>query len=267
MKNVYVFLFLSLGLLNVCFGQQDVTTLGISLKPIFPTEVFGSTTSNFEDDTLVATLKQENGFIYGFVARHGLTKRFSLEAGINVNNQNYRIQATQTQDGANWDNPFRSMTFEIPLSLLVFVPINDQFFVNASAGLNNQFFPSDIKSANSEFFHQSFRNSWYKPALLINTGVEFRTKKSGYFYVGASYKLPYKKAYTTLLVYGLNANDGIPERRTFTTIKANYFTIDFRYFFHQDPEKKVRKNGNSTQDDIKKRMDEYKKQYNKKAGE
>ena len=265
MKNIFLLLFITLSL--GCFAQKDVTTLGISLKPIFPTEVFGSTTSNFDSDTLLASLKQENGFIYGFVARHGLTKRFSLEAGINVNNQNYRLQATETKDNATWDNSFRSMTFEIPLSILVFVPINDQFFVNASAGLNNQFFPSDIKTANSEFFHQSFRNSWYKPSLLINAGVEFRTTKSGYFYVGASYKLPYKKAYTTLLVYGLNANDGIPERRTFTTIKANYFTVDLRYFFHQDPEKKAKKNGNATQDDIKNRMEEYKKQYNKKAGE
>ena len=249
----------------VSFAQQDVTTLGISVKPIFPTNVFGSTIANFDDDTLQASLTQENGVVYGFVARSGLTNRFSLEAGIHINNQNYRIQAKHVGENASWDNRFRSMTFEIPISFLVFVPVNDKIFVNASVGLNNQFLPSNLLTANTEFYLQSFRNSWYKPSLLINAGVEFRTKNSGYFYLGASYKLPYKKAYTTLLAYGIDANDGLQERRTTTNIKADYFTIDLRYFFHQDPEKKVRTNGNSTQDDRKKRMEEYKKNYNKKA--
>ena len=105
--------------------------------------------------------------------------------------------------------------------------------MNNALGLSIDMFPSDVITSASYFLHSSRRTSFINPALLANLGFEYRTEKSGFFYVGASYHRPFSKFMSTKVKY--DSNNKIAEAETMLT--GSYLTIDFRYFFPETPEK------------------------------
>jgi hypothetical protein len=72
---------------------------------------------------------------------------------------------------------------------------------------------------------------------LANHGYELRTEKKGIFYLGASYHRPFTFIYKSFMFYR-KPNETISG---ILDLSGNYFTIDFRYFFHEDPISKGRK--------------------------
>ena len=77
-------------------------------------------------------------------------------------------------------------------------------------------------------------------------GVEYRTYKSGWFYLGATYHRPFgdiargELTWYDRLNFGTTISGGIP---------GSYLTVDLRYFFHNDPNKERRLKNDSRQRD------------------
>ena len=78
---------------------------------------------------------------------------------------------------------------------------------------------------------------WIIPSLIANIGWEYRTDKSGYIYLGASYHRPFSHMAKEVILYNGNSRF----ERVELNLSGNYITVDIRYFFHEDAEKKKRK--------------------------
>jgi hypothetical protein len=111
--------------------------------------------------------------------------------------------------------------------------------MDVSLGLSLDFFPSDVQSSDEYFKHYGTRKSWLGESVLANLGYEYRTEKSGYFYIGASYHRPFNDIYYSTVAYYRDHNHYTSGQQFL--ISGNYLTLDLRYFFHEDPLKKQKK--------------------------
>lgn len=215
-------------------AQENVTTFGIFYKPVVPMKALDNDEITGEVNQTAFTITPKVSHSFGMVIRRGFTKSLSLETGINYITRKYDLTITDLDSSFSGTSNFRFIGYEIPLQGLVYIRLGEQLYMNASTGVSLDFYPSDIATGEPYFFHQTLRNGWIQTAFLSNVGFELRTRKSGYFYLGASFHRPFKAiAGTDVLYKGNNHNDIFS-----TSLNGNYFTIDLRYFFHEDPERK-----------------------------
>jgi len=226
-------------------AQVNVTTLGVQLKPIVPSKYFGSGTDDLELEDLRVNFEPNLGLNFGMVVRRGLTRNWSLESGICLVQRNYTLHFNHPGLQQEKQLRFRFIGYEIPIQAMVFVKLSDRIFMNASAGASIDLYPSNVESfayeyrdtTRYDFYQKTYKQSWVQAALLANYGFEWRTPDKGYFYIGASYHRPFQQIGTTRVLFELN-NDPVT---SYTSLGGNYLTLDFRYFFHEKPEKKARK--------------------------
>ncbi|GAB5538755.1 MAG: hypothetical protein Salg2KO_08580 [Salibacteraceae bacterium] len=226
-------------------AQERVTTFGLQFKPLLSSNLLGTGIVQTSGDTIDFDVDQRMGYAFGGVVRKGITQWLSVESGINFVRRNYEARSFHPSNG-NFDTTrFRIIAYEIPISGLVFVRLSEEIYMDASFGLSFNMFPSDVSSVSmdQDLFQRSFRNSWVKQAsfmpwlnvgLTANVGFEYRTRNAGYFYFGGSYLLPFKPSYNTFLVH---ERSGIRDE-AFVRLSGNYLTLDFKYFFHEEPEER-----------------------------
>lgn len=216
-------------------SQERITTAGIQFKPIFPSSFFSTGPQNFEAGGVAFTMKQQTGFCAGMVIRKGLSKNFSFETGINFANRSFILEASDS--GLYAKNRFRTIGYEIPTLVLLFVQLSREIYMDVGFGHSLDLFPSDVHSR-VEFLEQyGARKSWINSALLTNLGFEYRTEKSGYIYLGASFHRPFSFIYVSEVSYTGHNKDIFAKEK----LGGNYLTVDIRYFFHADPEKRKKK--------------------------
>lgn len=237
-----VFLCITLLLLtrNKGNSQERIITAGFQYKPLFSGGFFNTGTVSVIQNKVNFSIAPNVGFCGGMVIRRGFASQLSLETGINFTKRNYQLTIADADSTFNGTSSFSITAYEIPLEGLVFIKLGEKLFMDAAAGISLSFFPSDIYTFDTYFKHYSSRKSWIQPNLLANIGYEYRTDRSGYFYIGASYLLPFFNIYNSKIEY-----DGNVKRETVSTkLSGNYLSIDFRYFFHAPPmkKKKVKKN-------------------------
>ncbi|TAH41300.1 MAG: hypothetical protein EYC69_08415 [Bacteroidetes bacterium] len=213
-------------------AQRNVTTVGLQLKPIFPLDFLGTGATSSLDLDVKFTVGLKSGFAGGMVIRRGISDLLSIESGINYVKRKYDLQI-QDKDFEH-NASFRIIGYEIPLSLLVFIQLSDKLYMNASMGGSLDMFASAVQIYDTVFNQVSLRNRVMQGAVIANLGWEWRTEKSGYIYIGASYHRPFNFIYLSRTQY--YATD--PDAGASIELLGNYLTLDLRYFFHEDPEKK-----------------------------
>lgn len=223
-------------------AQQGVTTFGVQFKPMVPSAFFETGPETFSTDELEMTLTPRFGVNFGCVIRKGLTPTWSFETGINLVQRNYSIQFQHERLPQNETMNYRFIGYEIPLQGLLYMRLGENLFVNASGGMSIDLYPSNVETSNGyfvdtvafDFYQKTIRQSWLQAAILANLGFEWRTKKSGYFYLGASYHRPFNDIG---YVFAEIQIDTDPAVVTYP-VSGNYLTIDLRYFFHEDPQRR-----------------------------
>jgi hypothetical protein len=221
-------------------AQKNVTTVGLQFKPIFPVDFVGTGETIKEDLDVTFTVGLKSGFAGGMVIRRGFSDLLSLETGINYVKRKYSLKI-QDQDYQR-DAKFRIIGYEIPVALLVYIQLSEKLYMNVSMGPSLDMFASSVQVFDSNFNHVSFRNHVIQGAVLANLGWEWRTEKSGYFYIGASYHRPFNYIFLSRTEY--SKPDKLPtDPNAFseTELLGNYLTLDLRYFFHEDPETKTQR--------------------------
>ena len=226
----------------MCISQDKVTTFGIQVKPLIPSTLLGTGLQESTGEINNYQMQQRVGYSFGGVMRKGFTSWLSLETGICYVRRNFEARSISVNPDLSDTTRFRIIGYEIPVSGLVFVQLSKNIFMDGALGMALDMFPSDVQSngRNSAFYQRSFRNSWSKSkeimpwlnlGLIANVGFEYRTKNSGYFYVGGSYHLPFKSSYNSFFVYDFN---GV-EEEGFMQLSGNYLTLNLKYFFHEEP--------------------------------
>ena len=227
MKKIASLLFLLVALIGECFSQENIFTAGFQYKPIFASSFLSTGTKNISQNGIDCSVSQKFGYCVGMVLRRGLTKKISLESGINYVKRNYSLSITDTTFTGKSD--FTIIGYEIPLQGLIFIRLGEKLFMNAAGGLSCDMYPSNIATAGTYFKHHSTRYATFQSSVLANLGYEYRTVKNGYFYLGASYHLPFTYFYQSAFDY--TPRNEIASMK----LRGNYLTLDFRYFFHEDP--------------------------------
>ncbi len=113
--------------------------------------------------------------------------------------------------------------------------------MNVAGGISLDIYPTPLYVEGEYFTNAINRTFWVQPSLLANVGWEYRTEKSGYIYFGASlHRSLNDKIFTEFVAYTYPDQYGnriIADEATFD-LTGNYFTIDLRYFFHEEKQKK-----------------------------
>ncbi len=237
MQKHLLFLILCFGAIT-SFAQQNVTTFGVQLKPVIPLSFIGASEETILDNDINFTLTPRSGFSFGMVARHGFTKMFSIESGINLTSRKFDLSIQDADFKGNTDIKF--VTYDIPILALLYVQLGEEMFMNAAFGGSVSFLPSDWQTTGEYFRHFSYRTQWLIPSMLANVGFEYRTYDKGYFYLGASYHQPFTDFTSTEVGYyrsNINNIGGYDAFAAFN-LDGSYLTLDLRYFFHEDPVRK-----------------------------
>ena len=232
MADVFRNLFLLFLLSQICYpkfasAQENIFTAGFQYKPIFASSFLGTGPKTVSQNGIDFSVSQKFGYCTGMILRRGFTKKISLEFGINYVKRNYGLSITDTTYTGK--SNFTIIGYEIPVQGLIFIRLGEKLFMNASAGLSCDMYPSNIATSGTYFKHHSTRYSLFQSSVLANIGYEYRTVKNGYFYLGASYHQPFTYFYQSSINY-TPVNEV-----THMKLRGNYLTLDFRYFFHEDP--------------------------------
>lgn len=225
----------------VAFGQKGVTTFGLQYKPIIPNRYIGMFEQNFDALPLEASMKQKYGNVIGGIVRHGLTKGISLETGIKLTQRNFNTFFDVPDSGVAATDDVRLVSYSIPVSGMVFIRLSDQIYMSTSLGAAMTIFLSKVQvltpipSSNNIFLTEAIYNSKINGAMIADLGFEWRTKKSGTFYIGGSYNLPFTNIAKFALAYEYTGGDFVSVQ----DISGSFATVDVRYYFNERKEKKV----------------------------
>ena len=216
-------------------AQERVITVGVQVKPLFSSKFFGTGPITLNDASYEYFVKPKSGHAIGLVVRRGFTPSLSLEFGLNYTVRKFELGASNGINSATAD--LRIVGYEIPISQLIFIRLSDKIYMNAAAGLCLNMFPTDVFKDEETFLVYAGKNNLLQPSLLANIGFEYRTKEDGYFYIGVSLNRPFSNIYEYRVDY-INNKDVL--NTAGTGLNGNYLSVDFKYFFHEDPEKKTK---------------------------
>ncbi|UTW60689.1 hypothetical protein KFE98_11565 [bacterium SCSIO 12741] len=236
-----IMLALLLGFFSSHSQERRGTYFGVQFKPMISGSLINEGVPSGTENGINFEVTKQFGFSAGMVIRHDFTKMFSVESGISFvqRNQNYHVY-DPVRD-YTFDQEFGTVGYEIPLLGLVYIQLSDQVFMNTSFGVSFDMYPSDIKveSDDDRVNMIGQRAGWILPALSANIGWEWRTKENGSFYIGGTYHRSFGDTYEFIAEYDYNRLDTASVvTPMYLTTNGNYLTLDFRYFFHEDPEKK-----------------------------
>lgn len=251
-----ILFFICLLIPALSFSQERVLTFGVQFKPMIPVSLVENDLVETDLGGVNYQTQQNFGYSFGFLIRKGITKKISLETGIAYVKRNFSLGIDSIGSNFNQDLNYGIVGYEIPVLGLIYIQLSREMFMNVSMGGALDLYPSDVgtdRAANGEWIHETVRRNWLQTSVLANIGWEYRTKEKGIFYVGASYHRPFD--YIFLSKIGVKqVGAGRPE--VSQELNGNYLTLDFRYFFHEDPEKRKLKKKKS-----KKSKAEMRKSY------
>ncbi len=226
-------------------AQKGENVFGFQIKPIIPNKFIGEYERNFDSlPVFHSQSKQKLGYSFGMVMRHYFTDKIALETGINFTKRRYNLHF-DANDGniqSIQDLTVGYINYQIPVSALIFIKLSNELYMNASGGINFDFYPSAVTKSGTIDIENSFqfrglRTEWIQFGANANFGFEYRTKKKGAFYLGATYNQPFNN--TMQFTMALQREGPNTTIRDF--ISGSYLTIDFRYFLTKQGEKKKKK--------------------------
>ncbi|MFM2157334.1 MAG: hypothetical protein RL516_2083 [Bacteroidota bacterium] len=222
-------------------AQINTTQFGFCYRPIFSSSYFRTGPKDFDDNKISYTLSQSSGYSTGALIRRGITKKLTLESGILYVKRNYDLTLRDTTFISQSD--FSIIGYEIPLSALIYIQLDQKIWMSASMGGSIDIFPSDVFTYLPSFMLQySARKSKINSGVLANIGWEYRNGKKGTYYIGASYHRSLSTIFNTLVEYYPKRDFTLlPTSTGRTTLQGDYLTIDLRFYFHESPDKKSRK--------------------------
>jgi hypothetical protein len=205
---------------------------GVQVRSIIPTNFVGNPITTLQKDGLQASLQQTIGYSFGGIVRVGLTELIALETGINFSQRYFKVQGSIADSGIYVTNQLGFIQYDLPLNGLIYIKLTKRFFANASLGVTAGFKPTSIATQNNIdgskfFYHTGFVNKKASLDLNGNLGFEFRSKKTGFYYLGTTVRLPLAPIFTYISTY---RNQGYKVTQ-YGDVSGAFLGIDLRYFF------------------------------------
>lgn len=221
-------------------AQQGVTTFGLQVKPVFALPYFDPLTE-MRAPALTGTVELQGGMVYGMSIRVGLTQMISIETGIGQIQRRYTFGLANDTMGYREEGQVRYVGYEIPLTALAYIRTGERSYMNAALGFSADLYPSDVTQQLNGGYIYMYRNQWAQLGIVGNVGWEYRTAKSGIFYLGATFHRPFGDMAVADLTFWDERNRLYPYHRLRGGLSGSYVTADLRYYFHEDPSRVRRK--------------------------
>ncbi len=206
---------------------------GLQFKPLIPGDFLAKSQVTVSNGTFSGTFTQRYGYSFGAMARIGLTKLISFETGINQVRRNYDIAFSHPDSSLYGSTDFGVISYDIPANAMIYIQLSEKFFTNASLGTSFVYYPSNVGvilpvDNKVTFSGEGKRNRRFDFEINANFGFELRTEKNGFFYLGASAKLPFAPIFKVAAVYEFPGNESVA---AVGEVNGAYLSFDLRYFF------------------------------------
>lgn len=234
LRNSFLLIFLLIEFFSYSQKIKLPTYFGVQVRPILPTNAGGQDLNSLSIDNFNIAIQQNVGYSFGAVIRKGITKLIAFESGINFIQRNYSIDMSLTDTNVSVSHDWSFINYEIPLNALVYIQLNQKYYMNSSLGGTIRFSPTDIKKTSQTGGIHSFESyGLYRSKVAFsingNVGFEYRTEKKGFYYLGASISIPLTPIFD---YYGVHAIQSNTETILVNgEMQGRYISIDLRYFF------------------------------------
>lgn len=213
-------------------NRQVENYFGLQFKPIIPFSFVGDQAFELKEEQFESTVSPAFGYYYGGAVRIGLTKLLAIETGISYIRRNYNVEYRVPDSSLVAKNSLGFVSFEIPLDFLVYIKLGQQFYMNTSVGVSGNFNPSNIRSLINPsgkhlFIFEGRRMHFFDFNIDANIGFEYRTERSGAFYLGISARIPFAHKLLIATEYRYDTQKVV----AFDKIRGSVFGIDLKYFF------------------------------------
>ena len=236
MNKLILIVILLLGFGFETIGQiKKPVYFGLQVRPLFPSNAGGKQITKLTGNDFDFEMQQTVGYSFGGIIRRGITPLIFFESGINYTQRNYNLKNSLLDESLTTNDNWSFITYDIPLNALVFIKLSRQYYMNTSLGGALRFSPSSIRKITETGTEHSFRNyGTYTNKvgfnLNANVGFEYRTDKSGSFYLGGSICIPLGGV---MDVYSFHKIQQFTTETYVTgTDAGRYMSIDLRYFFY-----------------------------------
>ena len=205
---------------------------GIQVRALLPTQFIGQSELTLGKNGFSTTLQQSIGYSFGGTVRAGLTKLLAFETGINYTQREFHVTMEVPDSNIYATNHLTFISYDIPINGLVYIQMSKQTFMNASLGFALTFKPTDVgiltkPGGSNLFYHTGFVKRKAGFDINANLGFEYRTKKSGFFYLGGSGRVPLAPLFQLIAQYKYQ---GI-KNTVSGNVDGSYLSIDVKYFF------------------------------------
>jgi hypothetical protein len=205
---------------------------GFQIRPVFPTRFIGEPLLEMDGDGFETSIQQKIGYGFGGTVRVGLTKLIALETGINYTERNFDLFMAKPDSNSFANDTLTFIEYDIPINALFYIQLSEKWYMNTSLGLALNFKPTDIGAFNQPgglhfYKHTGLVTDKFHFDLNANVGFEFRTEKSGFFYLGGSARVPFAPLFTLIADYTYQGNN----TRLIGEVDGSFLAIDFKYFF------------------------------------
>ena len=217
--------------------QRVPSYFGIQVRPLFPAKYIGDkehlfSTTDSDSIQFNSKIMQRAGYSFGATVRAGLTKLVSIETGINFYQRNFNLSVDLPDSAIYAENDMSFINYGVPINILFYIPLSERFYMNASLGASLTMKPTRIGVTTktigaNEFHHTGIVNSKFGVALNANMGFEYRTKKSGFFYLGGSAQISMAPIFNLQTIY---EHEGY-KSAVYGDVSGSYFALDIKYFF------------------------------------
>lgn len=242
LRTFSVFLFFFILSISSVFSQtyrvKSENFFGLQFKPLIPFGLVGDKPFDIKNDNFYSTISPIFGYSYGGVVRVGLTELLSIETGLNYTRRNYRVEYSVPDSSLAGKDDLGFVSFNIPLNLLVYVKLGRQLYMNVSAGASANYNPSNIRSTiNPEganlFIFEGRRLHFFDFNVNTEVGFEYRTERSGSFYLGISGRIPFSPVLDIATEYRYDTYHSV----AYGQIEGATFAFSIKYFFHNNKHK------------------------------
>jgi hypothetical protein len=221
--------------LNVCGQSIKVPSyFGIHYRTVFPNNFVGSKSITLLNQEFTSTCLQKTGYSIGATVRAGITKLIAFETGINLIHRNFNLNMSVADSNQFAERDLSFLSYDIPLNCLIYIKLNKSWYANASLGIAASYKPSTIGGVNNTGGNHSFIHTGYvdyKKKFTAdfngNIGFEFRSKKSGFFYLGGSVQIPLAPLF---ILAGMYKYEGY-ELVSLANVNGAFLSLDLKFFF------------------------------------
>lgn len=208
---------------------------GFQVKPIFPGVFIGTTSFDSNIENFHTNFRQAVGYSFGGVVRVGLTKLISIETGINLTQRNYSFSSSIIDSNIFVESRLRYLTYDIPVSALFYIRLSERFYMNVSVGAALSYNPTPAGvTLMPKGYHNIRQFALGKKVVgeaIANIGFDFRSPKSGIFYLGAAARVPFAPLFYLKSEYRYQGYSLETDAENRGRVDGSYISLELKYFF------------------------------------